>query len=100
MSDPMSKTAIAKSVSQDAPAGVIPFGRTPKRVRAKLKTNADLLAFMGNLVRSARSGLISPDHLAKYASAIQVMKSLLDSVDTDEKIAQLEAALAQRGGLR
>ena len=100
MSDPMSKTAAAKSVSDDAPTGVIPFGRQAKRVRAKLKTNSDLLAFMANLVRAARSGLISPDHLAKYASAIQVMKSLLDAVDTDEKIEQLEAALAQRGGQR
>lgn len=77
---------------------VSPFGRTPKRVRVKLQSCGDVAQFLAGLIRMTRSGLMPVDHLAKYASACQVMKSLLEQADQDEKIEQLERAIAARNG--
>ncbi|MEQ1609883.1 MAG: hypothetical protein ABL956_13070 [Hyphomonadaceae bacterium] len=77
--------------------GTPPFGRTPKRVRAKLKTQGDCSALLATLIREARSGLLPTDHLSRYANALSLLARMIEGSDMEARIDALEKAAMARG---
>jgi hypothetical protein len=73
-----------------------PFGRKPKRVRAKLKTQGDCSALLATLIREARSGLLPTDHLSRYANALSLLARMIEGSDMEARIEALERAAAAR----
>ena len=76
-----------------------PFGRKPKRVRAKLKTQGDCSALLATLIREARSGLLPTDHLSRYANALSLLSRMIEGSDMERRLERLEEAARAKGRL-
>lgn len=95
MSHPQANNPTAAAVSPAEPPA---WGRTPKRVRAKLKTQGDCSALLATLIREARSGLLTTEALSRYANALATLSRMISDSELEARIEALEKAAAARIG--
>ena len=92
MTNPQAENSSTAGASSTTPPV---WGRTPKRVRAKLKTQGDCSALLATLIREARSGLLPTDHLSRYANALSLLARMIEGSDMEARIERLEKAASR-----
>lgn len=93
MTHPQANSPTAAGVAPGTP----PFGRKPRRVRAKLKSVQDTAALLATIIREARSGITSTEDMSRFANALSILAKLIEGGDMEARIERLEVAAASRG---